>query len=132
MFSLPLKSLINELNIKGDFIVNYITRAYHTRHGDGPFDMINAAELYLKDNIVETNVTDNFQGKFRKTILDVDLLLYAIKLSEYERQFPAKSKILVTCLDHLEEDNIFVQKNNMLTLIAKHLLERKLNNTLKF
>lgn len=125
-----VNTLINELNIGGLFNINYVTRSYHTRHGDGPFDMNNTHLLNLKDNILETNIAHKFQGEFKRTILDIDLLKYAIKLAECERQFLAKMKIIVTCLDHHQKDNFFVKQNGNLKIKFADSFEKELNDFL--
>lgn len=50
------------------------------------------------DNPAETNIFNNYQGNFRKTILDLDLLSYAINKDEYIKNYQDK-EMYITCLD---------------------------------
>jgi len=76
--------------------VFYITRAYQTRHGNGP--MLNESVKYnINDNPDETNVTNENQGAFRKAMLNVNLLQYAID----KDNFNGVKHLGITCLDHL-------------------------------
>jgi adenylosuccinate synthase len=89
--------------------VYLITRAHQTRHGKGP--MTNE-ELpnNIKDNIHETNNDSGFQGKFRKSLLDIDLLNYVISKDEYIRETNDKS-LVITCLDVVENEYRFTVNN---------------------
>ncbi len=87
----------------------YVTRAYQTRHGNGPMtnedrDKIN---FKIKDNPFETNSNDGFQGIFRKTVLDLDILGYAIDCDRYHNPndlIYGRKRMIITCLDHVPED----------------------------
>ena len=50
----------------------------------------------------ETNVDNKYQGKFRRSILDVSLLKYAMNKDEYIRETMNKT-LVITCLDHIED-----------------------------
>jgi adenylosuccinate synthase len=77
-----------------------VTRSYQTRHGNGPMSPIIPHKI--KENPNEKNTTNEFQGKFRKTILDLDLIKYAISKDEYIKH--NSNKLFITCLDHVEEE----------------------------
>lgn len=80
--------------------IYYVTRCYLTRHGEGW--MPNECKLNLKNNEGETNQTHEFQGKFRKGILDYDMLNYAFNIDNlYSKSI--RKNIVVTCLDQFEE-----------------------------
>jgi adenylosuccinate synthase len=83
--------------------VYFVTRAYQTRHGNGP--MTNYKQSYtIKKNPEETNV-DNYQGEFRRAMLDIDLLQYVLEKYKYiqqERHLHCNHHLVITCLDHLE------------------------------
>lgn len=103
----------------------YVTRAYQTRHGAGPFREINP-KFSLYNNSSETNITNDYQGKFRCNYLDLDLLNYAIKC---DMRFSSKIKknLMLTCLDQIGSDIIHLYKDNKLNEIhyrdfAKQLL----------
>lgn len=66
-----------------------VTRAYHTRHGAGPFPT-EEPSLSFPDH----NRTGPWQGAFRFGSLDLVLLKYA-------RYFAGCTELAVTCLDHL-------------------------------
>lgn len=75
-----------------------VTRAYQTRHGNGP--MTNAEISFnIKSNPNETNVTNKYQGEFRKSMLDLNLLKYGL---DRDREI-SRDNLVITCLDHLEE-----------------------------
>ena len=78
----------------------YVTRAYLTRHGNGPMPNQSLDNSFIIDNPLETNRSDGFQGEFRKAPLDIDMLKYAIECDKYHN--PKSKRILVvTCLDQV-------------------------------
>ena len=87
-----------------------VTRAYQTRHGNG--FMTNEDRPHnIKKNENETNVT-NYQGEFRRTLLDVSLLEYAISRDDIIRR--ARNRVLViTCMDHIENEYRFTYKGEI-------------------
>ena len=77
-----------------------VTRAYQTRHGNGPMANENISHGIVSDPN-ETNQTHMWQGEFRRSILSLDFLKYAI---DRDRRLPGwNSNLVVTCLDHLKE-----------------------------
>lgn len=82
----------------------YVTRAYQTRHGNGYMTNETLDATYIKNNPKETNVM-GFQGEFRKSVLDLDMLKYAVECDRYHNPdiFSTK-KIVITCLDQVPED----------------------------
>lgn len=105
-----------------------ITRVYQTRHGNGPMTNkhLNTNFIYNPD---ETNKYHRYQGEFKKTILDADLLKYAMDSDNGIRNI--KRKILViTCCDQIKEEFKFTIKeklwgfnkiDNFGRVLAKHL-----------
>lgn len=91
----------------------YVTRAYQTRHGNGP--MTNE-ELPIKliNTEGETNVAHEWQGDFRRTVLDLDLLNYAL-VSDANHCGTVKKHLVVTCLDQLAEPLRVTQKGRLFT-----------------
>jgi len=82
--------------------VNYMTRAYMTRHGNGPMPTHNA-ELYYEDR---TNVHNPFQGKMRYGMFDYDLVSAAIQrdmAEHYRKRSPIElnPRLMVTHLDQM-------------------------------
>ncbi len=83
-----------------DHEIYYVTRAYQTRHGNGP--MTNEdIPYFLINNPKETNVYNEYQGEFRKTVLDLDLLSYAI-VKDLDHNNSLNKNLVITCLDHVK------------------------------
>lgn len=88
-------------NIK-DVIIDeifFVTRAYQTRHGNGPMTNLDLPIPINKDPN-ETNKNNCHQGKFRITMLDLDLIKYG--LSRFKGKYKNKN-LVVTCLEHMKE-----------------------------
>ena len=77
-----------------------VTRAYQTRHGNGPMTNTDLPHK-IKKNPYEKNYDDGPQGAFRRSWLDIDLLRYAV--SSDENLYPNNMTICVTCLDLMED-----------------------------
>jgi adenylosuccinate synthase len=86
-----------------------VTRCYQTRH-EGP--MTNEDISFdVAESPDESNKTNEFQGNFRRTVLDVDLLKYAITVSGLE---DVSGRILtVTCLDQIVGHWAFTYKDRL-------------------
>jgi adenylosuccinate synthase len=83
--------------------IYYITRAYQTRHGNGYMSnegLIGGVKL--KNNEKETNVTNEYQGKFRTSILDLDLLNYSLTCDNNFSKGLNKN-LVITCVDQTGE-----------------------------
>jgi len=102
--------LIKEFNLTDTVLINYVSRTYSTRHGDGPLNNEDLSDLLdLRDDVIETNEFNEHQGSFRKTILDIDLLEYSIKMANLElNDTSIKTRVLFTCSDHHKCDRFFV------------------------
>ncbi len=97
-------NIIKELGLR-EVSTAYVTRAYKTRHGNGP--MADEREILLKNNEEETNVQDDYQGNFRKGLLDIDELKYAIDCDKIYN-YTWSSSIVVTCMDQIVGKNVFI------------------------
>jgi adenylosuccinate synthase len=110
----------------------YVTRAYQTRHGNGPMtnEEYDSENSRIKIPSTETNTPNEFQGDFRSTILDIDLIKYAI-----ERDCPATKlyDLAITCLDHLSAPYYFTinrvlkscsTKDELIQTIINHISRR--------
>lgn len=76
-----------------------VTRAYQTRHGNGP--MTNEdIPLNVEDNPLETNQLNEFQGKFRKSVLDLSLLKYGMERDGNIMHTFYKT-LVITCCDQV-------------------------------
>lgn len=84
--------------------VYLVTRAYQTRHGKG-FMSKTIYPYKIRKSKDETNVTNTYQGEFKRMLLDLSLIEYAINSDIILRNFPRNSRVLViTCLDHVMGD----------------------------
>ena len=82
----------------------------------------------IKKNPNETNIL-NFQGEFRRTLLDLDLLEYAIM----KDNSTAESKSLViTCLDHVENEWRFTYKKQIVHSLTESDFINKIGRILGF
>lgn len=54
-----------------DTDIHYISRSYLTRHGNGPIECMEVPDFLDKVDD-KTNISNEFQGKLRKSILDLD------------------------------------------------------------
>ena len=80
--------------------LNYVTRCYQTRHGNGP--VTNCSKVVLSNNDSEANTVNQFQGDFRTVELDVNLLDYALMSDSayHGNRCDEVDKVMyVTCLD---------------------------------
>lgn len=112
---LGTKNILNMVGGNG-LHVALVTRAFQTRHGNGPMTNTELPEnRYIKDNPNETNIYNNRQGGFRKSILDLDLLKYAINKDEYIKNYQNK-ELYITCLDLVEKYGFTY--NNMLHMFT--------------
>ena len=80
--------------------VYYITRTYLTRHGNGP--MPNEGNIPDLVNIEkETNVLNDWQGNFRRSVLDLDMINYALQC-DANYVCDCIKHLVVTCLDQVK------------------------------
>lgn len=110
-----------------------VTRAFQTRHGKGP--MTNESIPFIvAENPFETNKMNRFQGSLRKTILDLDLIKYALmkeQLKTSKNWFSdPELKLVINHLD-LVKDNWqftvngeiqkFINEVDFVTVIGEYL-----------
>jgi adenylosuccinate synthase len=89
-----------------------VTRAYATRHGNGPFVPFEEGEYEIK-NPEEKNGDAGIQGKFRSGPLSLDLLRYAVNKDNYLRE-SGVDNLVVTCVDLLEDRRLLLVENGEL------------------
>jgi len=104
-----VSTLIDELALDFDhFKVNYVTRAYKTRHGAGPLQHEIHSPIPFTD---ETNVRNEWQGGLRwgpfryneyRSITDKDYALYANDPNPYFRVVERVDTM--TCIDQLRPE----------------------------
>jgi adenylosuccinate synthase len=83
--------------------VNFVSRIYQTRHGNGY--MSNENTLDLINNEDETNTKNSYQGSFRTGYLDLDLLKYSIDNVKVRFGY---NRLCFTCLDQIKGDTVKV------------------------
>ncbi len=108
--------------------VYLVTRAYQTRHGNGA--MTNEQipnNIKVDDN--ETNKKNKYQGEFRRAILDLDLLKYAINKDAYIKNLKHKS-LVITCLDHVVDDYRFTYQGQIIFSSNQNEFVRKISKIL--
>jgi hypothetical protein len=84
--------------------------------------------IFLDPN--ETNVLNKYQGNFRRSLLDLDLLLYGINKDEYIRNNKLKS-LVITCLDHVNDEHRFTYKGEILYCSNENEFINKIADILK-
>jgi adenylosuccinate synthase len=96
---------VNKYEIPTDKIdVYYMSRIYQTRHGNGYMTNQKYGELKLINNENEINLDISFQGVFKKSILDLDLINYAIQCDNNFTDNIRSKTIVITCLDQIEDN----------------------------
>jgi adenylosuccinate synthase len=106
-----------------------ITRAYQTRHGNGP--MTNEGIEHKFDlNPLETNVFNDFQGKFRVSLLNLDLLKYGIMKDALISRH--RDNLVITCLDQIQNDFVLTYKGLEYEFEAEIEFINKINQVLQF
>lgn len=106
--------------------VYLVTRAYQTRHGNGPMTNITFPHKIKKDDN-EINVFNKYQGKFRRSLLDVDLLKYAIN----KLNFSDNKNLVITCLDHIENEHKFFLNEKLVCCDNEFDFVNRISNELK-
>lgn len=117
-----LNPLISELH------VYLVTRAYQTRHGNGPMTNENIPHN-IKINPNDTNHDHPFQGKFRRSVLDLDLLKYAIDSDPFLAS--VHKTLVVTCLDHVEAQWILTEHGEVLKFDNEDRFIEKIQDALQ-
>jgi len=107
-----MTNVMNLMNSNNNYAIYLITRAYQTRHGNGYMTNEDIPHK-ISINSKETNVLNQYQGEFRRSILDVSLLEYAIQKDTYTRKADNKN-LVITCLDHVKKDLRFTYKGEII------------------
>lgn len=93
-----------------------VTRAFQTRHGRGPMTNLDIPHN-IKIDPRETNVMNQYQGEFKRSLLDLDLLKYGMLKDDWIRNH--SKHLVVTCLDLVENEYRYSQDGK----IVSHLDE---------
>jgi|AntRauTorckE5430_2_1112549.scaffolds.fasta_scaffold05059_1 adenylosuccinate synthase len=103
----------------------YVTRAYQTRHGNGPMTNALLAGPDLIPTPYETNIFNPWQGEQRRTILDLEQLRYALAAdAHYSSGLPRN--LVVSCLDQLAGPWRATDRGGEITLPSLDELKRRL------
>lgn len=116
---------IKELN------VTYITRAYNTRHGAGPFPYELPKKPY-KDIHDATNVFNEYQKSLRFGWLDIDSFSQRIQedFSDIScKHIKATYQVAVTCIDQVGSQISYIDDNQKKTTDIESYLSAILNKT---
>lgn len=119
---------ILELNMNYNLEIFLVTRAYQTRHGNG-FMTNETISHNILTNPNETNTFNAYQGDFRRTLLDVSLLEYAIEQDLYIKN--SKKNLVITCLDHMVNDYRFTYKGEIISCNNEEDFVQKICGILK-
>lgn len=89
---------INHVNEHNTY---YVTRAYMTRHGNGPFPT-ECPKMYetMYDN---TNLPHEYQGILRYGLLDLNSVINSIKKDLEDNTTSTATNIVITCLDQMPD-----------------------------
>lgn len=93
-----------------DIVVHGVTRAYSTRHGNGPYE---EEPIELLNTRHETNVNNKNQGAFKVAPLDYKRLEYGIAIDNAYSD-GIRFDLMVTCCDQVPEDQRF-DMNKLIT-----------------
>lgn len=91
--------ILKRQNIFSNIEIYYVTRAYHTRHGAGPFR--EQGSLKLSNKKTETNQYNPFQQNFKISYLDIDLVNYALECDNVHSSNINKN-LVITCVDQIK------------------------------
>lgn len=89
--------------------VHYITRAYLTRHGNGPLPFEVDGKIY-PSIIDETNFTNHFQGALRFAPINFDLLAESISNDLNSVNLQVNTILVVTCFNQLPGTIQYIQQ----------------------
>lgn len=110
-----------------------VTRAYQTRHGNGPMTNLELNDDYeIQEDPMETNHDNEYQGEFRRSMLDLDLLYHGISSDPYIAQQHRNGTVtlVVTCLDHLDKWYSFTVEGQRYDFKTKEDFVREIGKTL--
>lgn len=100
---------ISKLIDINDIDIYCVIRAYQTRHGNG-FMTNNDLPNNIRTNVFETNVCNKYQGEFRRSILDLDLLKYGLERHKLNSH---KLNLVVTNVDQVQNALVFTENDKI-------------------
>lgn len=99
--------ILDGLDYHDDTSIYYMSRCYSTRHGAGPMRFETDGKPYEKIEDL-TNLPNEFQGKLRFGLLDIDTLSTAINHDLANLNRNANVFVTLTCADQLDDSAKFV------------------------
>ena len=116
--------LIGEMGLPQPTL-HYVTRCYQTRHGNGPLTNEDREPPALRETPEETNVYNPWQGRQRRSLLDLDQLRYALTA---DAQYSAgrQRNLVITCLDQLNGAWRATERGSIIQLNEPAELSKKL------
>ena len=105
----------------------FVTRAYQTRHGNGPMTQSHSL-MDLSKNFDKTNQPNAYQKAMRATILDLDLLKYGLVKN---KSTAAKHTLVITCLEHLNSFK-YIDKGELYQYVCAESFCRNIGMVLGF
>lgn len=92
-------------------VIYYISRVYQTRHGNGYLSNT-TFPLDLIPNPLETNQYNEWQGHQRQSVLDLDLLRYALE-TDANYAGSAEKRLVLTCLDQIPGALFYTERQTL-------------------
>jgi len=120
-----IRTIMDQIEGSHDLTVNYVTRAYTTRHGAGPLDRSDS-EIANRHNIVDnTNLKNDWQGELRFAPLNLDTF-NSVTNKDFLNYAPRGSKKVttVTCLDQLDGNSRLIEDGTTHYVSANSARER--------
>jgi len=107
-----------------DIEVNYVTRAYTTRHGAGPLDYEYDIDNVPLNIVDETNRPNEWQGSLRIAPLNWDLF-ESITTKDFALHAPtgAKKVTTITCLDQIQTEFECIKKGEITRMFSSFFKE---------
>lgn len=102
--------------------INYLTRSYVTRHGNGPLPNETDVITQVFDIVDETNIHNKYQGSLRFAPFNYTKFKENIIMDFYSvssRRYTKITKVM-TCVDQItDQSNIFINVEKKFDLISK-------------
>lgn len=101
--------------------IYYITRCYQTRHGNGPLN--GEGKVDVKSHLInienETNVSNEFQGKFRYAPFYFPNIDYAVETDAAYHDRYCEKLLVVTCIDQIKNKVPVLEDNGNVDFMTK-------------
>jgi len=123
-----VSQIIKQLGYKNEEVeIIYVTRAYLTRHGEGPFPTELKEKPYSKIEDL-TNIPNPYQGTLRFGLLDLNELSETInKDIQNAEGLNYKVKLAITCLDQLDKEVDYILNSKAIKSSVNEFIEKTLD-----